>query len=256
MAADELKTKPELSPFSLRVGVYDMSLTTEVRVDTPAGSFGTRIGFEDDLNLEKNAEAVNVAFRWRFKQRHFVEAEYFRINREGNRRIETEIRFGDDVFPIGANIRSAFTTEVTRLGYSYRIVRSRNWGLAVGAGVHVTRLRANLVEVQIDGGPSIGETEIARVTAPLPVFGIGGAARLSEKWALLGRAQYFTLEYDDIDGSIYHSAIYLEHDTFKNFGFGIGYDRFRVDVKTEEKYWRGRARVEFEGPMIFLKGSF
>jgi hypothetical protein len=53
----------------------------------------------------------------------------------------------------------------------------------------------------------IDETESARVTAPLPVIGLGEARRLGAKWALLARAQGFSVEFDDIDGSITHGAL-------------------------------------------------
>lgn len=256
-AADELDTQSELSPFSLRLGVYDMNLSTEIRVDGRGGNIGTSLDFEDDLNLDKHKDTFNAALRWRFKERHFLELEYFRLDRRGFRRLDGEIRFGDDVFPIGADVRSSFTTEVTRLGYSYRIVRNRDWGLAVGAGLHVTRLRAALTEVVFDNvGTPIGGTEIAKVTAPLPVIGFGGARRLGTKWALLARAQVFAVNIDDIDGAITHGALYFEHDTFDHFGFGFGYDWFVIDAESEDEFWRGRVKVKFDGPMLFLKGSF
>lgn len=256
-AADELDMQAEISPFSVRLGMYNMNLSTEVRVDGIGGIIGTRLSFEKDLNLDDNKDTFNAAVRWRFKERHFLELEYFRLDRSGFRRLDGEIRFGDDVFPIGADIRSSFTTEVTRLGYSYRILRNRNWGLAVGAGLHVTRLRTTLTEVSFDNiDVPIDGVEIAKVTAPLPVIGFGGARRLGDKWAVLARAQVFSVKIDDIDGAITHGALYFEHDTFENFGFGFGYDWFVVDVRTEERFWRGRAKVRFHGPMLFLKGSF
>jgi hypothetical protein len=234
-----------------------MNLSTEVRVDGRGGNLGTRLNFEKDLNLDDHKDTFNAALRWRFKERHFLELEHFRLDRRGFRRLDGEIRFGDEVFPIGADIRSSFTTEVTRLGYSYRIVRNRDWGLAVGAGLHVTRLRTTLTEVAFDNiNVAIGATEIAGVTAPLPVIGFGGARRLGKKWALLARGQVFSVEIDDIDGTITHGALYFEHDTLDRFGFGFGYDWFVVDIKTEEDFWRGRAKVHFDGPMLFLKGSF
>lgn len=256
-AADELEMKDELSPFSLRLGVYDMNLTTVVRVDGRGGNFGSRLDFEKDLNLDDHKDTFNAALRWRFKDRHFLELEHFKLDRTGFRRLDGEIRFGDEVFPVGADVRSSFTTEVTRLSYSYRIVRNENWGLALGAGLHVTRLRAALTEIALDNiGVPVDNAEIAAVTAPLPVIGLGGARRLGTKWALLARAQVFAADFDDVDGKITHGALYFEHDTFDNFGFGFGYDWFVIDVETEDKFWIGSTQVRFDGPMLFLKGSF
>ena len=39
-AADELDMTPDLSPFSLRLGIYDMNLSTKIRVDGVGGNLG------------------------------------------------------------------------------------------------------------------------------------------------------------------------------------------------------------------------
>lgn len=256
-AADELDMRPDLSPFSLRVGVYDMNLSTEIRVDGRGGNVGSRLDFEDDLNLDSNKDTFDIAFRWRFRERHYIDAEHFRLKRNGFRRLDGEIRFGDRVFPVGADLQSGFTTEVTRLGYTYALIRNRDWGLGISAGLHVTRLRAVLSEITFDNpNVPVGNVEIAAVTAPLPVLGFSGARRLVGRWALLVRGQYLSVETDDIDGSIEHAAIYFEHDTTDWLGLGFGYDWFTVDVDSEDRTWLGNANVRFHGPMLFLKGSF
>ncbi len=256
-ASDELDTQQELSPFSLRVGVYDMNLSTEVRVDGRGGNFGSRLDFENDLNLDSHKDTFDIALRWRLGERHFLEAQHFDLKRNGFRRVDGEIRFGESVFRVGADLQSAFTTEVTRLSYSYRLVRSRDWGLAIGAGLHITRLRAVLTEITFDNpNVPVGNAEVAAVTAPLPVFGFSGARRLGEKWALLARGQFFALDTDDIDGSIEHFAIHFEHATLDRLGLGFGYDWFNLDIDTEETRWRGSADVRFHGPMLYLKGDF
>lgn len=256
-AADGLDMGTDIPTLTLRLGMYEMNLSTRIRVDGLGGNIGTGLDFEDDLNLDDNKDTFNAALRWHFKERHFLELEHFHLNRKGSRRLDGEIRFGEAVLPIGADVRSSFTTEVTRLSYAYRLVRSENWGVALGAGIHVTRLRATLTEIAFDNiGVPIADTEFAAVTAPLPVFGFSGARRLSKKWALVARAQFFALDVDDVDGSIRHAVVHFEHATRSNLGFGIGYDWFEVGIKTEERLWTGKADIRFHGPMLFLKGSF
>jgi hypothetical protein len=253
----ELDTGTELQPLYVRVGTYLLDSSTQARVDGLGGNLGARLDFEDDLNLDKRKSALLAGARWRFHDRHFLEVEYFNLKRSGRSRIDTEIRFGNATFPVGADVSSSFTTEVTRLSYSYRIVRRPEWGLALGAGVHVTRLRAIIDSVDFDNGGTLSPMqEIASVTAPLPVFGISGARRLGEKWALVARSQWFFLEVDDVGGNITHAAAFLEHRTSRNLGFGVGYDWFDIDVDTTDKFWRGRADVRFKGPMVFVQASF
>jgi hypothetical protein len=253
----ELDTGTELRPLYVRAGTYLLDSSTQARVDGRGGNIGTRLDFEDDLNLDKRKSTLLAGVRWRFHDRHFLEIEHFDLKRSGQARIDTEIRIGDAVFPVGTDVTSSFTTEVTRLSYSYRIVKRPEWGLAVSAGIHVTRLRALIDTVAFDnGGTLLPAREIASVTAPLPVFGISGARRLGEKWMLAARGQWFFLEVDDVGGNITHAAAVLEHHTFRNVGFGFGYDWFDIDVDTTDDFWRGRADIRFKGPMIFIQASF
>lgn len=246
-----------LPPFYVRLGVYFLDSSTAARVDGLGGNFGTRLDFEDDLNLERNKDTFLAAARWRFRDRHFLEIEYFDLKRFGEKRIESEIRFGDTAFPIGADISSSFSTEVTRVGYAYRVVKRPEWGLALSAGLHVTRLRASLDAVILDnGGTPQFDGEIASVSAPLPVFGIAAARRLGEKWVLTGKGQWFFLEIDDIRGALTHAAVFLEYNPFRNIGFGIGYDWFDIDVDSTDTYWRGSTDIRFHGPLVFVQASF
>jgi hypothetical protein len=247
----------DLSPFYLRVGTYFLGSSTTARVDGSAGNFGSRLSFENDLNLDKRKRTLLANARWRFHDRHFLEIEYFNLTRFGSKRIDEEIRFGDAVFPIGADLRSSFTTEVTRLGYSYRIVKRPEWGLALSAGLHVTRLRTSLDSLDFDNaGQIVLGREIASVTAPLPVFGVSAVRHLGGKWIVAARSQWFFLKVEDVEGAITHAAAYFEHDTFRNIGFGFGYDWFKIDVDTTDKFWRGAADVRFNGPLVFIQASF
>ena len=258
VAADDLSANDDsLSPFTVRAGVFDMNSSTVVRLDSSSGRIGTRFSFEEKLNLDDRKDTWVAGARWRFKDRHFIELEYFKLGRTGFRRLESEINFGDMTFTAGADVRSSFTTEVTRLTYNYRVLRSPDWGMAFGAGIHVTRLHASLTEVITDsGGTLVGDREIAKVTAPLPVLGFSGARRLSDDWALLAQAQSFFLDLNDVDGAINHAALHFEHGLSDSFGFGFGYDWFDIDVGTKKEFWRGSTDVSFHGPMAFLKGSF
>ena len=51
-------------------------------------------------------------------------------------------------------------------------------------------------------------------------------------------------------------AAFVEHSTFRNVGFGFGYDWFNIDVDTTDTNWYGRVDVQFKGPMVFIQASF
>jgi len=249
--------RPLRKPFQVRAGAYFLDASTQARIDGRGGNFGTRLDFEDDLEIDERKSTFLAHATWRFHECHMLELSYFKLTRSGATRAESEIRFGDVVIPIGADVSSSFTTEVTRLGYSYRLLSGSKWDAAFSAGIHVTRLRARLNSLEFDNaGRPISNREIASVTAPLPVLGFSAARRFDEKWTVGIRSQFFFLEVDDIEGSISHAAAYVGHRTFENVGFGLGYDWFDVDVDTSDRFWRGAVDVRFYGPLLFMQGAF
>jgi hypothetical protein len=252
-----LDSAAEFSSFYLRVGTYLLDASTTARVDGSAGRFGTRLDFEDDLNIEKRKDTLLAAARWRVADRHFLEMEYFNLTRYGRKRIDKEINFHETVFNIGADVNSSFTTEVTRIGYGYRVIKRPNWGLALSAGIHITRLQATLDSLEFDStNLPVVDAEIASVTAPLPTFGLSAARRLSENWTLVGKGQWFFLKFDEYGGSITHATAHFEHSTFRHAGFGFGYDWFDINVDTTDTHWRGSVDVRFQGPLVFIQASF
>jgi len=241
----------------LRAGLYDIDASTVIRVDGAFGNLGTTVNLESILGVPEEKSTWFASGRLRLAERHFMEAEAFRLGRRGLRELSTDIEFGDRTFSFGATVRSFFGVDVMRLGYAYSIVRRKTWGLAVGAGLHVTGIDTGLSEIVTSSGSiSITDVEIAKATAPLPVIGISGAMALGPRWALFGRGQIFRLRFDQTEGSLDHFSISLENDLGERFGWGIGYDYFAIDLRQRERLWRGDAEVRFQGPLVFAKLNF
>lgn len=76
-------TRFSLLDFSFRAGVYDISAHTRIRLDALGGLVGTTIDFEDDLSLEDQKATFYLSFAWRMSGRHFLEVEYFDLDRRG-----------------------------------------------------------------------------------------------------------------------------------------------------------------------------
>ena len=244
-------------PFSLRLGTYYLDSSTEARVDGRGGNIGTRLDFEDDLGIEDRKNTFLAHLSWWIRGCHMVDVSYFKLSRSGETRAENEFRFGEVVVPVGANVNSSFTTEVTRISYSYRFLERKTWEAAFSAGLHVTRLAARLNTLQFDNvGTPITDREIASVTAPLPVLGVSVGKYFSEKWTAGFRTQWFFLEVDEYDGAIGHASAMLTYQAFDQVGLGFGYDWFDVDVRTEDRFWTGAVDVRFNGPLIFLQAEF
>ena len=242
---------------TLRGGLYDVDASTVIRVDGALGLLGTTFNLERRLGVPDEQNTWFASGRFRLADRHYFVAEFFRLNRRGLKELSTDIEFGDQTYSFGATVRSFFGVDVTRLGYAYSLVRRKSWGLAASAGLHVTSIDGILSEILTSGGAiSITNVQVAKATAPLPVVGVSGAVALGPRWALFGRGQVFRLQFDQTEGALDHFSVSLENDLSDHFGWGIGYDYFEIDVRQSERLWHGRAKIRFQGPLIFAKLNF
>jgi len=243
-----------LKDFSFRAGFYNISANTRIRLDALGGLIGTTIDLEDDLDLDENKSTYYLSFGWRVSGRHFLEFEYFNLDRRGTATLTAEIEFGDEVFDIGAEVKSFFDTDVTRVSYAYLLKDSDKFAFALSAGLHITDLNTGITEINSQFAQDT--VAVAAVTAPLPVVGLTAAWKMSDKWFMYGRLQIFRLTFDDFSGRLDHVSVKLEYNMFEHVGVGLGYDFFAMGVDVDRKLWNGDVTFSFKGPILYLKGQF
>jgi hypothetical protein len=243
-----------LGYFSFRAGFYYISANTRIRLDALGGLVGTTIDLEDDLDLDEDKSTYYLSFAWRMTGRHFLEFEYFNLNRNGAATLTAEIEFGDEIFNVGAEVKSFFDTDVTRVSYAFLLKDTDNYAFAISAGLHITDLNTGITEINSQFAEDT--VAVAAVTAPLPVIGVTGAWRINEKWLMYGRLQIFRLTFDDFSGRLDHASAKLEYSMFEHVGIGVGYDLFAMGVDVDRKLWNGDVTFSFKGPILYLKGQF
>jgi hypothetical protein len=122
--------------------------------------------------------------RWRTGNRWRIEAEYFQMNRTGNKTIDRTINWGDQTFPVNSTVSSKFDFSDLRLSAGYSFFRTKDKEVGVGLGAHVAKYDASL-SGSFNGAPLAGESE--KITAPLPVLSFYGQFALTDRWAVAGR---------------------------------------------------------------------
>ena len=91
-------------------------------------------------------------------------------------------------------------------------------------------------------------------TAPLPAFGLRGDFAITPRWMLRTNIDFFYLEYQNFRGSLVDTRVAVEYNPWEHFGFGLGFDNFRVGLKAEDKDYPS---VNFQGDdRMDLAGSF
>lgn len=243
-----------LENFKLRAGFYHISASTRIRLDALGGLVGTTIDLEDDLDLDDEQSTYYLSLSWRMSGRHFLEFEYFNLDRIGAATLTAEIEFGDQVFDFGAEVKSFFDTDVTRISYAYLLKDTEKFAFALSAGLHITDLNTGISEINTQFAEQ--NVAVAAVTAPLPVIGMTAAWKMGGKWFMYGRVQLFRLTFEDFSGRLDHVSVKLEYDAFEHVGFGLGYDMFFMGVDVNRELWNGDVTFSFKGPILYLKGYF
>ncbi|MBX9629455.1 MAG: hypothetical protein K2X67_02945 [Burkholderiales bacterium] len=235
--------------FYIGAGIFAPKTSTEARLDSTTLGVGASVDFESALGLQGHKSVPNFLARWRITERWRVEAEYFELNRTGQKNLERDIQWGDAVFPVGSNVNSKFDFSDTRVSVGYSFFKTVDKELGIALGAHVTRYDASITSNGIG-------TQGGAVTAPLPVLSAFGQFALTDRWAIAGRLDRFSLTYDQYSGGITSMALDLLYQPLRHVGFGVGYRSMYVDVTSTNTKWTGQITQSFEGPVLYANVSF
>ena len=241
----------------LSLGTYNVSSDTEVELNGEAGT-GDRVDLEKTFG-DNDANRFRLDAWWRVADKHKVRAMWFDSSPSTSRTIDTEINWGDETFPVGADVALDIDFSIYELAYEYSFVHRPSWEVTGSIGLHYTQFEVALsAELEVEGQP--GETrtarDSARVDAPLPVFGVRGLWNPGGNFWIDGYAQYFTLSIDDYDGSLVDWRIAAIWQPKSWLGLGVGYNSFTVDVDVDKSDFQGALDWSYSGPQLFLSGSF
>lgn len=135
------------------------------------------------------------------------------------------------------------------LTYGLTLLRDAQKNLTLQAGV-------TFGELTIDGDVDDSTPLQSGTLKPRPTLGAVGMAHFANKLSLAAKAQWLMLGGDQFSGRQIFVAIGLVHRTFERAHFGLGYvfNRVALDLKSAET--PGQVEPSFDGPSLFLSGSF
>ncbi len=237
--------------FEFGVGVQAFThFTSAVRLDSQTRGIGTRLRLETDVDMDERIRVARADLFYNINARHYIAFASYDIERTGTRRVERDVRFGDKIFTIGTGVTAALDEDVAKLAYGYNALVRPRATLGPSFGLHVMRLEA---------GMSLSNLPLAydaRTTAPLPVVGVRGSYRISERWRFRGALELFDIDVGDIDGLFRDLILTFEHDTFGRLGFGFGLNANSLDIESGDDDFRGIIDLSFRSAMVYFRGSF
>ncbi len=263
VAAEEGDSSPPAlmdREFILAIGGFFPRVQSTVTLTSPRG-FGKEFSGED-VGLDKDISSAWIHFNWRFKPRHQFQAEWFLLDRDGERVTDTPLEIGDSVIGVGSSLETEMDVNVGRLTYGYSFLRDEKLDLAVLVGFHIATVKASVTaagNVTVDGVPVVGSRTESGGTQTLPLPHIGGTAtyaftpRFTGEFSLL----VFALDLGDYSGSLLETDAFLAYQLTKHFGIGGGLKYFNLNLKANTSRGGSAAyNYKFFGPAIFGYTSF
>ncbi len=241
---------PKTPDFDLRIGAFQDSISTKVARDTSDGIPGFETDIEDFLGAADEKTVLQVDATVRLGHYHRLEFGYFELSRSSTTTLTDDLDFGDELFPMGTNVKTRVEAGILRAGYSYSLIRDAQKELGVMAGVHFANF-----EVDISSSTS-GQAERSNAGTPLPVVGAHAAIFLGVRTTIGAKLQIFRTDFDRYEGSLNYATLDIQHRVADAIGVGLGYNYYGMKLSSNESDVNGYLKVRHHGPMAFIAIGF
>jgi predicted porin len=138
--------------------------------------------------------------------------------------------------------------------YGYSFFQGDKWELSGSLGLYYLDTALTVRgSARLEGGEgevSAGVTDEASLDLPIPLFGLTAEYYITPKWRVIANVSYFTISFDEWDGSLFDFSANLEYLFHKNFGIGAGYLYFDADVERDRDRRVSHLDYEYQGVQI------
>lgn len=249
-ADDAVPDNPILrDKFYFAVGAFVPKTSTSASLDSTNLGAGANVDFERALGMTTQKVVPDAAFRWRFGERWRLEAEYFELNRSGDKKIEQDITWNGVTFTTGTEVLSKFNFSDIRTSVGYSFFKRKDKEIGASFGFHVASYDVGL---QASGTGN----EAKKILAPLPVFSVYGQFALTDEWAVGGRLDRFTMSYDHYDGNVSSIGLDVHYQPFSHVGFGFAYRSLFIILRASKPDFTAQFNQTFQGPLLYMSASF
>jgi hypothetical protein len=251
------QNQPTPSPITDRFYVegiyYGPHVKTDLRVDpqnAPPDVVGTSLSGERDLGLPSRINQGRVELMFRLAERNKIRVDYLEVDRSANHVLAENINFGNETFPANALLSSEVDWRIFTVTYTYSIFHNDRFELGTGVGVHLLQADAQAE------APSTLQRQNVSGAGAFPTVPLDFAFRISRRWSVTARAQYFHASVSNFDGWLADIHEDVQYRWENNFSLGVGYSSIRAKLSLDSGNFPGAFAMSLEGPEAFFRVSF
>jgi hypothetical protein len=240
---------------SIRLGVFAIAdISSRIYYGPSDFPIALPIDIQEDLGFKSSLLAFRVGLSYRFSKRHAMTMGYYEFDLEGTRRLERTIEIGGSEFEVGLDVASRYEEKIFKIAYDFIFHDDDKVLLSISPGLHFSSINFSIAT--LSSLPSPGPSDDASVTAPLPMLGGRIRYRLTPKWSMVLAADVFFLSVGDQKGAVTDSSFLFEYQTNSAFGFGVGLNRFTLDVDIVDGDKRWDVQSVYSGAYMYVAYKF
>lgn len=232
---------------------YRPAVKTPIRVDpngAPAGVVGTNITAEQDLGLDSRLNMPRIEMMFRLKERNKIRVDFLEVNRDATHQLARTIGFGNEIFLADDLVASSIDYRMFGITYTYSIFRNDRFEAGTGLGVDLIQAEA-MAQVN-----STQQRQDVSGAGPFPSIPLDLAFRISRRWSVTARGQYFHASLSNFNGYLAQVHEDVQYRWKDNFTLGVGYTSIRAKLALDTGNFPGLFALSLEGPEAYFKVSF
>jgi len=237
--------------FTIGLGFFLPSFNTNALVSSPDIP-DSGVDFEDDLGFKADDSVFRFDGRWRISGKHNLAFSYLSLKRDSNKEIQREISWEDLIFDVGVKLSGKFDYSLYKVVYQYQFVQNETWELGVGGGMSFMDFRFGVAGEARVAGEDMDETRQASweksFLFPVPALTINASWAVMPNLYLSGLAEYLAGSYDKQKAAYSDLNFSLTWYPWKNVGFAVFYDFFKIKYEDYGKEFTGRIDYRYKGP--------
>lgn len=234
------------------LGVYVTSIDTSVTLHSTQLQEGTNINLEDEIGLDDNKVVPGATVIIHIGERSAIELGYFSLSRNGSRDIDTQIKFGNEIFEVNETVDVKFDVDVYRFGIRHDFFGEGKWNLGAGIGIHAMKFDIGVSALNDEAAANISKI------APLPYLSVFTQYDFTEKLHVKGLVQFLELKVGGIEGNLVSASVSVNYDFNHRFGVGAAYNLYTLGVKLDKLRddLKGTVDYTYSGPAVYVKLGF
>jgi len=242
--------------FVVSLGIFVLQTDVKARLNGQSVT-NPDVDFDQTFGKPSDATRVRADALWRITPTHHLRFMYFDNSQTRSRQLANDVTWGDYTFQAGSSVEAKTQYKINELVYEYAFMRQPTYEVAGTFGIHYTdvslRLTGNAI---VNGVPVTASSKEGSAPMPLPVIGLRAGWVVAPQWYVDTMGQFFKVNVNGVNGSVSDLRVGGTYMFNRNFGLGLGYNRFITSIDVSKTSFDGRLRFGYSGLQAYLTGAF